>query len=204
MLIPFGLGILTKPENKEGWFFRWWIAGALLYWIVIARGNVQHDYYQILVIPVVSIYLAKGLKFLLTNNYFSRWVSLGLATTSFVLGLAFSWYTIRTYYWINHPEIVEVGFAADKLLPENAKIIAPYGGDTTFLYQTRRNGWPVGFNILHKISYGAQYYVSANPNDDEVKALKKYYPVITSTQKYVIIDLRKRLPNGEMGVPKLP
>lgn len=193
-IILFALGLIFPVTKREGWFFRWWLIGAISYLIVIARGNVQHDYYQILIIPVVSIYAAKGLIFLLTNKAINRIMGLGLAAVSLILAFAFSWYTIRTYYWINHPEIVEAGKIADRLLPKNAKVIAPYGGDTTFLYQINRQGWPIGFEIDKKIAEGAAYYVTISPtdNDAETKALTQKYKVLVRNDKYAIIDLTRR------------
>ena len=190
-IILFTLGAVIPVSKKEGWFFRWWLLGTLAYLVVIARGNVQHDYYQILIVPAVGIYAAKGLVFLLTNKTVDRSAGIALAVTAVIFSLAFSWYTVRTYYWINHPEIVEAGRVADKLLPENAKVIAPYNGDTTFLYQINRQGWPIGFDIDKKISEGAQYYVTVSPtdNDAETKALAARYTVLVRNDKFAIIDL---------------
>lgn len=199
-LVPFGIGTALAIEKNlpagrhgEGWFFRFWIFGALLYLIVIARGNVQHDYYQILLIPVISIYLGKGLAFLLSNKILSKTGSYILATMSVLFMLAFSWFTIRTYYWINRPEIVEAGRAADQLLPKNAKVIASYNGDTTFLYQINRQGWPLGFDIDTKIKMGATAYVTVSPtdNDGETKALASRFTVLVRNEKFAIIDLTK-------------
>lgn len=193
-LIPLGLGLLVKPEKKEGWFFYWWLAGALAYLIVFAAGNVQHDYYQILLLPVISVYVAKGLVYLLTNRAFSRVVSYQLSVVSFFFMLAFSWYYVRTYYWINRPEIVEAGKLADQLLPKDAKVIAPYNGDTTFLYQTNRQGWPLGFDIEKKIAAGATHYVTVSPtdNDLETKDLAQRFRVLVRNDKYAIIDLTQK------------
>ena len=191
-LIPFGLGLLVKTDDRgESGFFRWWLLGGLLYLIIIAAGNVRHDYYQILLLPVVSVYTAKGLAFLVTNRTFSRGVSLLLATVSFVFMLAFSWYTIRTYYWINRPEIVEAGQTADRLLPPDAKVIAPYNGDTSFLYQTNRQGWPLGFDIEKKIAMGATHYVTVSPtdNDGETYDLVRRFTVLVRNERFAIIDL---------------
>lgn len=192
-LIPFGLGILVKPEKGEGSFFRWWILGALTYLIVFAAGNVQHDYYQILLLPVVSIYLAKGFVFLFTSPVFSKLITYNLLLITFLFMLAFSWYTIRTYYWINRPEIVEAGKLADQLLPKDAKVIAPYNGDTTFLYQNNRQGWPLGFDIDKKIEMGATHYVTVSPTDSdwETKELAEKYTVLVRNDKFAIIDLTK-------------
>lgn len=107
---------------------------------------------------------------------------------------AFSWYTIRTYFWINRPEIVEAGKAADVLLPKNAKVIAPYNGDTTFLYQINRQGWPLGFDIAKHIAMGAGYYVTVSPtnNDLETRDLANEYTVLVRNDKYAIIDLTRK------------
>lgn len=192
-LLLFGIGLVAASAKKEVWFFRWWLMGAILYLIIIARGNVQHDYYQILILPVISIYTARGIIFLLSNKTISRTSGIFVASVSLLFGLAFSWYTVRTYYWVNHPEIVEAGKAADRILPKTAKVIAPYGGDTTFLYQINRQGWPVGFSIDEKIKMGAQYYVTTSPSgsDPEVRGLMDTYRVIEKNNTYAIIDLTK-------------
>ncbi len=188
-LILFGIGLVLTPAKKEGWFFRWWILGALLYLIIFASGNVQHDYYQILIIPAVCIYAAKGLVFLLRNKL----SGIIVAVLSVLAMLGFSWFTIRTYYWINRPEIVEAGKVADAILPKDAKVIAPYNGDTTFLYQTQRQGWPLGFDIDKKIAMGATAYVTVSPTDadTETRDLASRYEVLVRNDKFAIIDLTK-------------
>ena len=192
-LIPFGVGSIMIPSKKEGWVFRLWAIGMLLYMIIIARGNVQHDYYQILLIPVIAVYVGKGFGFLLSNSVFSRPISYLLSVICFLFMFAFSWYTIRTYYWINRPEIVEAGQEADRLLPKDAKVIAPYSGDTTFLYQTNRQGWPLGFDIDEKLKMGATHYVTVAPtdNDGETKDLANRYTVLVRNDRFAIIDLTK-------------
>ncbi len=174
-LIPFGVGM-------AGNFFSW-IIGPLLYFIVFATGNVQHDYYQILIIPAVAVVTGIGLRRL-------RWY---IAAISFIFMLSFSWFTIRTYYWINRPEIVEAGKMADQILPKDAKVIAPYNGDTTFLYQTQRQGWPLGFDIDKKIAMGATAYVTVSPTDAdlETRDLAAKYTVLVRNDKFAIIDLTK-------------
>ncbi|MFZ5845287.1 MAG: ArnT family glycosyltransferase [Patescibacteria group bacterium] len=192
-LILFGLGLVVKPSQEEGWFFRWLLIGTLLYLIVFAAGNVQHDYYQVLLLPVVSIYVGKGFVFLLTNKVFSKAISYQLSAISFLMMVAFSWYTIRTYYWTNRPDIVAAGKLADKLIPPDAKVIAPYNGDTTFLYQTNRQGWPIGFDIEKKITMGATHYVTVSPtdNDLETKQLAECFSVLVRNDRYAIINLTK-------------
>jgi hypothetical protein len=193
-LILFGLGLIAVSK-KEGLFFRLLLLGALLYLIIIAGGNVQHDYYQILLLPVISVYVAKGILYLWQQKEHDMSIlwSRGLAIVSVGFLLSFSWYTIRTYYWINRPEIIEAGKMADTLLPIDAKVIAAYNGDTTFLYQTKRSGWPLNFDIDKKITMGATHYVTVSPTDTdlETKELAEKYTVLVRNDTYAIIDLRK-------------
>ena len=89
----------------------------------------------------------------------------------------------------NNPIIVKAGQAVDELLPLDAKVIAPYGGDTAFLYQTNRQGWPVGIEIRKFIKLGATHYVNVNfgPETDWLMA---EYQVLQKTADYVIVKLQ--------------
>lgn len=192
-LIPFGLGTLIPVAKKEGWVIHLLGLGCLIYLSVFAAGNVQHDYYQIILLPVISIYVAKGLDFLLSHKGFSSISRYTLVIVSVLFMIAFSWYTMRSFYWINRPEIIIAGLKANELLSKDAKVIAPYNGDTTFLYQTKRQGWPLGFDIDEKIKMGATHYVTVSPTDDdwETKTLAETYTVLVRNDSYAIIDLTK-------------
>lgn len=193
-ILFFGNGLLSRKNKKEGWLTRWLLAGVFIYFLVIARGNVQHDYYQIMVIPAIAIYCAKGLKRILHESDTHFLIKSVTAIAAIFFMVAFSWYRIRTYYWINRPEFIETGKIADKLLPRNAKVIAPNNGDTTFLYFTNRQGWPIGFDIPTKLSLGATHYVTISPLDTdlETKELAEKYKVLVRNEKYAIIDLTQR------------
>ncbi|MBU0618848.1 glycosyltransferase family 39 protein [Patescibacteria group bacterium] len=190
-LIPFALGLIVKPGKHAGWFYHWWLAGILVYLSVFATGNVTHDYYQVITLPLICVFLAKGTEFLLKppKKHFSLIIGYCLLFASLALMLGFSWFYVRDFFNINHPEIVLAGQAADQLLPPEAKVIAPYGGDTAFLYQTNRSGWPIGFEIQDKIDKGATHYVSVN-FDEEVNWLKDRCPVLHQAEQFVIIDLQ--------------
>jgi hypothetical protein len=192
-LIFLGLGIIFRFSIflKESLFYAW-LAGIFAYFSVFARGNVQHDYYQIIILPVVAVFLAKGFWFLISfsgkNVY--RIFALGLAGICLIFSLGFSWYEVRGYYQINHPEIVEVGKMADEILPKEAKVIAPYNGDTAFLYQTNRQGWPVvSESVENLVKKGATHYVSVNFDELTLKIVENC-DVLVKSERWVIIDLR--------------
>lgn len=190
-LILLGLGIIARPSKKEALFFYSWLLAILAYFVIIAGGNVRHDYYQVMALPIICIFLAKGASFLLSapKPCLSRFASLLLLVTCVLFMFAFSWYQVRDFFNINNPAIVEAGKAVDRLVPQDAKVIAPYSGDTAFLYQTNRQGWPIGVSIEKMIELGATHYVNVNFGP-ETDWLMESYKVLEKTDHYVIIELQ--------------
>ena len=186
-LILFGLGIITKKTNKG--FILSFFLGGLGYLAIIATANVRHDYYQAIIIPVICIYSGLGASFLLEQKSFTSFVLLG---TSLVFMHLFGWYQVREFYKINHPEIVQAGLAADNLLPKDAIVLAPYNGDTAFLYQVNRFGYPVNpSTIKEMIQKGVTHYISVNFTDPDTREVEENYIILEKTQSYIIADLRQ-------------
>ncbi len=184
------LSFLNQLKNKKFFIPAWWL-GIAAYFTVIATGNVHHDYYQAIITPIISITLAHAV--LVADTYlckkFNALVSLGSLGTAIILMLVFSWTQVKGYYNINHPEYRSAGLAADSLLPKDALVIAPqYGGDTAYLFQLNRSGWPMGSSIDEKIELGATHYVSTS-YDSETKELEEKYMIVEKTEQYIIIDL---------------
>lgn len=175
-----------KLQSKELLVYGSWWASIALYFTVIARGNIQHDYYQILAIPIVCMTVAKGALLL------SKKLPKVVVASIYGLMLFASYDQVGEYYNINHWEYQRVGQRAQELLPQDAVVIAPAFGDTSFLFQTRRRGWPIGFEIDKKIELGAQYYVTTS-YDDEARMLETQYKTIEKTSEYLIFDLQKPL-----------
>ncbi len=187
-ILPLILGIFKKDRVRL--FYVTWAVCLLAYLSVFAGGNVQHDYYQFFLTPFIALALGRGIVFLweLKNDYFGKKTTLVVLIIISFYALFVSWYNIRGYYQINNWPIVEAGQKADQLLPKDAKVIAPYNGDTAFLFQTNRTGWPIGYYIDQKIKAGATAYVSV-VYDDEARTLEKQYLTLAKTDRYLIVDL---------------
>ena len=199
--LPLFFGGILAKVKKGGYIFHFLLLGTLSYLTIIATGNVRHDYYQILVIPVVVIFLAKGVTFFLNiiNLTFSKIVTVLLILIT-ILGMeAFGWYHIKDYYNINHPEIVEAGIETERLSKYKSLVVAPYSGDTAFLYHTFRNGWPLMEGTIDDmIKKGAHYYVSINFDETTKDILKRTtyfdprkgdFKLLKLTDKYAIVQL---------------
>lgn len=168
--------------------------GMLAYISIFATGNVQHDYYQYFLVPVVALLWTRGALWLASvGRGIQRWCLIGVVGAAALFSLFFSWYEIRGNFDVKNPAIVPAGRAVDRRTPADAKVIAPGFGDTTLLFQTNRRGWPIGFEIPDKIAKGAQFYITTS-QDDEANELMRRYPVMEKTDEYILIDLRQPLP----------
>jgi len=188
-IFPFLVGLVTKGKS---YFIQFFFIGVLLYVSVIATANVKHDYYQIFIIPAISLLLAQGVIYLVSSETINQWILRPLLVFTLIMMFGVSALKVKEYYKINHPEIITAGAAVDRLTPKDAKIIAPYNGDTAFLYQTKRFGWPaVDDSFDNIIKKGASYYASVSLNDTDTKYIEANYQVVEKTGQYVIADLTK-------------
>src|SRR3989344_2129514 len=202
LLIP---GLAAKPSinhEKPNWFFHTWLLGMVAYLIVFATGNVQHDYYQIILVPILCIFLAVGSVALWENvkGQFHSLLAKAVVLLAVVFLLMFGWYQARDFFNINHPEIVAAGQEMQRVLGDKrGNTIAPYGGDTAFLYQTSQRGWPLMEGTIDEmIAKGAHYYISVNFDQltqklvNIAKAQKDpYHPfkLLKETEKFALIQL---------------
>ncbi|MFH1792353.1 MAG: hypothetical protein ABH819_01765, partial [Patescibacteria group bacterium] len=189
-LVPFIFGILST--NKKKLFNVFFMLGMIFYTLLVATANVRHDYYQIFLIPPMSLLLAQGSIYLWQNSAFNKKLSRLILIFSVTMMFLISAFQIKEFYKINHPEIIEAGNAVKRLTEKDAKVIVPYNGDTAFLYQTGRWGWPAIDSSIDKIiERGGDYYVSVNFADKATKEAMDRFETIERTTNYVIVDLHK-------------
>lgn len=188
----FIAGLFSAHLKKNTSLFFVWTLAIFAYFTVFAKGNVNHDYYQLpIVAPGVVLCIIGATSLInLAKSGLSQWFNRSIVLVLFVLSLAFGWFEVRGFFNINNPAIVEAGMMVDKLVPSDALVIAPYGGDPAFLYQTNRSGWPIGGDIARWIKEGATHYVTTS-RDSEYNELKSKYSLLYENDLYSIIKLSK-------------
>lgn len=194
-IIFVALGLYQLRFEKSKLFYGAFIVSALLYVTIFATGNVQHDYYQIVIMPSIAILYGLGAYFLLQVKKLQGRYHLGVVLVCLLTVTAFylSWHQVKDYFNINNPSIIIAGKAVDQIVPKDAKVIANYTGDTSFLYQTKRKGWPsFEHSLPEMVKMGADYLVLANPTKDDEKIAKEY-KVIKRTPDYLLFDLHQKL-----------
>ncbi len=205
--VLFAIGMLLKPKEGQKWFLHLFGVGAFLYLAVVARGNVQHDYYQTLIVPVLAVFVARGFVELIRGvpGFLPRIVTIPVALLFLPLTFYLTWGEVKGLYQVNNPSIVEAGKMADEILPKQTNVVVPYQGDTSFIYQTNRHGWAVvGYPIkdLHDM-FGVDYYISTT-KDAKTKWVMRKYKTIVDSSKYVIVDLTHEIPGFDRVNDKEP
>lgn len=195
-LIPFVFGVFnTKIKN---FFIPWFLLGVLAYVVIVADANVMHDYYQIPVIPAIALTLGAGAVYLWNQNIFNKYLVRMTLIISIGVMLITGWNQVVGNYAVNHPEILEAGAEVDKITPKDALIVAPYDGDTAFLYATHRSGWPAVDNSIDNIiKEGGSYYVSVNLGSPDTKNFQARFKTVVKTNKYIILNLKEPLTSSK-------
>lgn len=189
-IIPFAFGLINYKKKVS--FFFYFLLGMFLYVSTFATANVRHDYYQTIVVPAVVLMLSYGVVSMWKAEFGKKWLTRGLLVFSLLLMFVSAFTEVKEFYKINRPEIILAGNRADEVLPKDAMIIAPYNGDTAFLYQTRRRGWPVVDRPIDElIEKGAQYFVSVNLHDHQTVEFGERFKTIEKADQYVILNLRE-------------
>ncbi|NOY14642.1 MAG: glycosyltransferase family 39 protein [bacterium] len=190
--------IINQPLNKSRHYFYLvlsLIAGALAYLAIFARGNIQHDYYQIIIIPALSLILGFGLYLvwqLITVSkapFIFKLIPTITAGVILVFSLIFSWYQIREYYKINDIQTIQTIDKIKNTIPKNAKIVTDYQGNSLLLYHFKRFGWPTITHPWPDLKQRqARFYFSptANPTADKLSSVCQN---IQRVDNSILIDL---------------
>lgn len=193
--VLFIIGILIRPK-KGNFFFHIWLLSMLAYFVIFATGNIRHNYYQYIFVPIAAVFLTQGFIYLIlpAKDFLSRIWTIALAIILLPLAFYFSFTQIKGFYQINNSVIIEAGKKANQILPQDAIVVAPYNGDTAFLYQTNRPGWPVtALPLVSMVAdYGVTHFVSTT-RDDKTNWVLRHFKILEDNPKFVIADLTKIL-----------
>jgi hypothetical protein len=194
----FLLGFIVKPLANSNYLLHLLTVSSFAYLVVFATGNVQHDYYQYLLTPALSIFLARGIWLLMRGVplFLPRTITIPLALFLVVITYYLTWSEIKGLYQVNNWAIVHAGEKADAILPKDAIVLAPYQGDSAFLYQINRNGFSLTRHSVEDMRRddGVNFYISTS-KDAKTAWLMQKYKTLVEDAEYIIVDLREVNPN---------
>lgn len=171
------LGILKKNSK---FFFHSFLISTLVYLFTFEGGNVQHEYYQTIILPTIAIFVGLGVDFLWVQkrNLVQPYFATLIVAFIFVFSFFFSYYRVREFY--NVPQdIVTIAKIIKTVTRPEDKIITDRTGDTTLLYLADRKGWPTYPGNLESFkTKGYKFFITANKEFIlELKTKKTYNPI---------------------------
>lgn len=181
------LGMIKKP--KKSWLFITLGLGNLLYLFTFQGGNVQHDYYQILILPALAIFTGVGITFFLQENKFflSRGLNMLAILAIFLFSWSYSYYQVKDFYSVNMGQLTIAKIIQAVTEPDD-KVVTDTTGDTTLLYLADRKGYPAPTKEFDELAKdGMKYFVTMQK--DVADSLKTTYKLIFESDKVYILQL---------------
>ena len=161
---------------------------SIFYLLVFQGGNVQHEYYQTLILPCLAIFTALGINFVLeSKKLISYSISIFFISVIFIFSWYFSYFKVRDYYQYNQELVQEAKILNNLTQPED-KIVTDQMGDTTLLYLADRRGAPAIFKEpIDLKNLGYKYLITSN--DTQKKRMGSDYEIIFENDKFTLYAL---------------
>jgi 4-amino-4-deoxy-L-arabinose transferase-like glycosyltransferase len=133
-------GGLIAPRGRHTRLFHWWLGAMLLFIVVAGYGN-RHQWYQLPLVPIASVFAGCACGWFATRTAIPRpLLALGamLLVASFAIS---SWFCAEPLYRPAAAALRNLGLELSEATTSNALIIAATDGDPTVFYYAHRKGW---------------------------------------------------------------
>jgi len=186
-LVFFILGAVGKYKNL---FIQSMLFSGFAYIFTFQGGNVQHEYYQTIALPMLALVAGVGVAniFEIPKKYVHTVVLYPTIIIVLMFSMAFSYYKVKDYYVYPHDlppiaELIKTFTAPDDL------IVTDRSGDTTLLYLSDRKGAPAVYKSIDELrKLGYKYLVTSNEGMKKELKSKKLETVI-ETDLYLMVKL---------------
>lgn len=186
-LVFLFLGSVWRYKNL---IFQSIMFSGYVYLFVFQGGNVQHEYYQTIALPMFAMIAGVGVSNLIgiSSKHISKLTLYPFIFITMVLAIVFSFYKVKDYY--NYPsDLVSVAGLIKTFTQPNDKIVTDRSGDTTLLYLADRKGAPAVYKSVEELkSLGYNYLITSNKGlQEELKS--KNLKTIFETNLYLMVML---------------
>ena len=134
------IGLFVAPRSRFSGLFHWWLAGIILFIILVGYGN-RHPWYQLPLVPIAAAFAGAACVFIGSKVSFSRVaaVTLSILLAGFFAVLAYLY--VSPLYKSSAAQLRDVGLELNKVTASDALIVAADTGDPTIFYYAQRKGW---------------------------------------------------------------
>jgi hypothetical protein len=134
------IGAAVAPKENGGRLFHWWLAAMAAFILVVGYGN-RHQWYQLPLVPIASVFAGCACRWFATRFQFSRKL---LAFGAVLLIASFavsSFYCAQPLMRPAAASLRDLGIELNEATTSTALIIAATEGDPTVFYYAHRKGW---------------------------------------------------------------
>ena len=184
-----GFFIVGVASKYKKYFVHSILFSAIVFLCTFQGGNVQHEYYQTIILPALAMTTGFGIAQLVRNNQsVNAFIAYPVIIIAFGLSFMFSYYKVRDWYNYAHdlPEIAKLIMTFTR--PED-RIVTDRVGDTTLLYLADRKGAPATYKdipVLKELGYS--YFVT-DKKDVTADLKEEGYVVLVENDQFSIIKL---------------
>lgn len=134
------MGLLSGTKKHVHYLMA--LASAI-YLFTFQGGNVQHEYYQVLILPTLAILVGVGSEHIIKSqkNIYVSWLA-GLVITLLLMASWLASYDKVRHYYYSLSDIPQFAKIVRDLTDPNDKIVVDTQGDTTALFAFDRKGSP--------------------------------------------------------------
>jgi 4-amino-4-deoxy-L-arabinose transferase-like glycosyltransferase len=134
------IGLFVAPRSRFSGVFRWWLAGMILFVVVVGYGN-RHPWYRLPLVPIAAAFAGAACAFI--GSKISSW-RVAVVTFSILLASSFvilACLYVRPIYRTSAAQLRDAGLELNKITAHDALIVAADTGDPTLFYYAARKGW---------------------------------------------------------------
>ncbi|MCA9371368.1 glycosyltransferase family 39 protein [Candidatus Woesebacteria bacterium] len=186
-----GVATIGAIAKQKRFFLLSIAASAMVYMFVFQGGNVQHEYYQIIMFPGIAVMVGLGVAALHDTRVVHKMLFYPAMLAIFIVSFLFSWYRVEGYYH-NPADLTSMAELIDSFTKPTDRIVTDRSGDTTLLYLADRKGAPAIYKDIPTLEeMGYSYLVT--DNDDLSGQLKEQdYDILFQNDQFSLIKLKNR------------
>jgi hypothetical protein len=151
-------------QARYSLLFHWWLAGMILFMIIVGYGN-RHRWYQLPLVPIAAAFAGAACTFF-GSKISSRRAAIGLSILLAGSFAILSYVYVRPLYESSAAQLRDAGLALTKIAPSDGLIVAADMGDPTIFYYSQRKGW-------HFLEKDGIYQGTPSDSQDAIVDLEK-------------------------------
>ena len=207
--IPFIIGLLVKREYKYERIFDFWLISVIIYFLIVAAGNRQHEYYQLPFILPACVFAGKA---------FAKYFSLGNIKEFFnknkiaysFFALCFILIFILSYLRFSNfmksetydSNLFKIANDVQTISEKKDMIITVCNADPIYLYRCDRKGWyalPDWIDSSYlaqkklegaKLLVGDKSFIKTSSEQQKLNYAMSKYKVLKNEEGYFIVELK--------------